>query len=329
VLGVTILVLLGAGSRVVGDRTGALLFGELAYSCWYLAVGFGAWFFYRPLAALIQRVSDRFGDLVNRSSPFLLIICAVGCAGFLASAPGRARSILSDPHASNALFSVFLSALVGTVGGLVQLTPRHRAVGFRRLHPIGWLGPAVVIGCFLVCSVGLFTWDTVYSGVHFTGVADVEALPVHRVAAFYLWHLVDLLPLGEPPKTLRWAEPLRYDGSDIGMRVLAFQALTVGTTVATVRAYWAYVHSPEARRDGVPARSAVPVGEMDDDGEGGAEEQQPGPRRAETQAAAGVRLSEAAAERGSERVSEHGGDPEGQHRIGSTHEVPGGHSEDR
>ena len=59
-----------------------------------------------------------------------MLLFAFSNAGFLASGPGRARTILKDAHAGNALFTVLSSAFLGTVVGLMQMTPTHREQAF-------------------------------------------------------------------------------------------------------------------------------------------------------------------------------------------------------
>jgi hypothetical protein len=108
------------------------------------------------------------------------------------------------------------------------------------MRVIGWVGPLAIVGSFLVCAVALFTVNTVYSDVQFDGIREVKQLAAGRVAMFYLWHFVQLVPMGDIPETLRWEPPLTYSGSDVGIRVTLFQVTTVATTFATLRAYWEY-----------------------------------------------------------------------------------------
>jgi hypothetical protein len=87
--------------------------------------------------------------------------------------------------------------------------------------------------------------------VHFVGVAHNDELSAGQVAAFYLWHFVQLLPFGDVPSTLEWHEPLAYQGVDVGRLVVAFQIVAAVTIIATMRAYWVFLKNASAE-------SAVP-----------------------------------------------------------------------
>jgi hypothetical protein len=239
------LALVGAGFKVTSNWTGSIFMAEIAWALWYLAIALIVVGGYQPSTRWATPRWKMLGDFIDRTSPFPLLFCVIGCLGFLFSAPGRAETILSEPDASNALFSVLLGSSLGTAIGLVQVTPHHRDAMFRRLRVIGWLGPLVVVGCFLTCTVAFFSCITVYSSAHFAEISDLQALPIRRLASFYVWHFLELLPFGNIPKTLHWPEPLRYDSIQVGARVVVFQVITVSTIVATFRAYWKYVHTGE------------------------------------------------------------------------------------
>jgi hypothetical protein len=235
-----VLLLLGTGLRVIGAHTGNGTAGTLEWVFWYLSIAWAVALTHRSIQRVAMTAWRRVGDWVDRCSPWLLLLCASSCTGFLASAPGRARTILSDNHASDALGTVLLATFIGTVAGLIQMTPSHRLRAFERLRRIGWFGPIILTGSFLACVVSLFTYITLYSKVRFAGIADVGTLSASRVASFYLWHFFKLLPFGDLPATLGWREPLTYHGTDVGRRVVAFQLATVTAVVSMVRAYWKF-----------------------------------------------------------------------------------------
>ncbi len=54
-------------------------------------------------------------------------------------------------------------------------------------------------------------------------------------ALFFLWHLVDLIPLLDIDDTLRWDEPLEYDSGWEGSCVLVYQLGVVLPVIALVR----------------------------------------------------------------------------------------------
>lgn len=245
---VLLLVLVGAAFRVAQAVTGGVWLGSLALAAWALAALSVVVAGYLPVRTWLHRTARQHEWIIDATSPWLLIACAWATPGFLFSVAGRSETILTPNGGSVALAAILFSSLLGTVAGLLQLTPKHRDRAFRRLRIIGWLGPLVIVASFLVCGMSFFTVITVYfSRAGFVGAADPRQLAVGRIALFYLWHFVSLLPLGKVPDTLRWAPPLTYVDPAIGRRVLAFQALTVTTTLATLRAYWTFRQSALVR----------------------------------------------------------------------------------
>jgi hypothetical protein len=93
---------------------------------------------------------------------------------------------------------------------------------------------------------------TAFSGVTFllashNVVTFTQAEPDgSRIAGFYVWHFVDLVPLIDIPGTLRWSEPLRYSGLDVGALLLCFELLAVLPVIAIIRSFW---HLREAKPD--------------------------------------------------------------------------------
>jgi hypothetical protein len=240
---VFLLALLSLGTlfAILHAHTGNITLGMFEWAFWYLGIALAVLLTHRPIGRIAAAIGRRVGNWVDRSTPWLLLFCAWGCAGFLASAPGRAKTILADSNAApSALTTVLFATLVGTVAGLIQMTPTHRLRAFNKLRRIGWFGPLILTGSFLVCVVSFFTYNTLYSDERFDGVADVESLSAGRVASFYLWHFFKLLPFGDLPGTLNWREPLTYHGTDVGRRVVAFQLATTTTIVAAIRAYWKF-----------------------------------------------------------------------------------------
>jgi hypothetical protein len=58
---------------------------------------------------------------------------------------------------------------------------------------------------------------------------------VTTTAEFFLWHLVDLVPLVDVDKTLRWSMPLGYEQPGVGVCVLLYQAFVVIPVLAIIR----------------------------------------------------------------------------------------------
>lgn len=55
---------------------------------------------------------------------------------------------------------------------------------------------------------------------------------------FFVWHLMDAIPVVDVTGTLRWDEPLTYTDTRVGVLVLAFQVTVVLPVAATLRTWW-------------------------------------------------------------------------------------------
>lgn len=62
--------------------------------------------------------------------------------------------------------------------------------------------------------------------------------PLGEVAAFFLWHLVDLVPLLDIDHTLRWRMPLGYSEPRVGWCVLLYELFVVLPVIALARRAW-------------------------------------------------------------------------------------------
>ena len=62
--------------------------------------------------------------------------------------------------------------------------------------------------------------------------------PLGEVATFFLWHLVDLVPLLDIDQTLRLRMPLGYSEPQVGWCVLVYQLFVVLPVLALVRRAW-------------------------------------------------------------------------------------------
>lgn len=222
---------------MVASTPNRLWLGSLAYFAWLIAAILIIYHTHRPVRVLARRVWARIAFWGDNVGLVFLGLFALSCPGFLASAPGMAAALVKGGQ-DNALAAPLLAGFFGTAIGLFLLTPPHRDKAFHKLATIGWLGPVLIAGCFLTCAVTLFTAITLYSNVRFEGVAEVDQLSAGRVASFYLWHFLDLMPFNDIPDTLRWAEPLTYKGTDVGRLVVLFQLCTAAEILATFRAYW-------------------------------------------------------------------------------------------
>jgi hypothetical protein len=129
-----------------------------------------------------------------------------------------------------ALFVCAIVAAAYTVWfyeGLV-LTPR-------KLHPrdLGWVAMAWAVALWWWSVFTEILWR--HDIVHFSGAAQQHA-GLGTTAEFFLWNLVDLVPLVDIDRSLRWEEPVDYDPfALVGWCLLLYELFVVLPVIALVR----------------------------------------------------------------------------------------------
>jgi hypothetical protein len=101
-----------------------------------------------------------------------------------------------------------------------------------RLADLGWVAFAWASG---------LAWWTVFTELlwrHDLLEFTSREAPLGEVATFFLWHLVDLVPLLDIDQTLRWRMPLGYSEPQVGWCVLLYQLFIVLPVLALVRRGW-------------------------------------------------------------------------------------------
>jgi hypothetical protein len=101
--------------------------------------------------------------------------------------------------------------------------------GAALLPPIGTLGLA--IGSF--ASLTELLYDRGALALH--GDAISADTITDRAFVFYLWHLLDAVPLVEIPKTLHWTVPYTYTDGVSGPVLLAFKGFVILPLVQAAR----------------------------------------------------------------------------------------------
>lgn len=94
---------------------------------------------------------------------------------------------------------------------------------------LGWVAFAWAMG---------LAWWTVFTELlwrHDLLEFTSHQAPLGEVATFFLWHLVDLVPLLDIDQTLRWRMPLGYSEPQVGWCVLLYQLFVVLPVIALVR----------------------------------------------------------------------------------------------
>jgi hypothetical protein len=103
----------------------------------------------------------------------------------------------------------------------------------------------------LTWAAGLWWWTVFVDRLsqaevlHFT-----NRVALGRIAAFFSWQLVDLVPLVDVDETLTWNAPLHYEQALVGICVLAYDAFVVLPIIALVRRVW----RQRSRADDEPQR---------------------------------------------------------------------------
>lgn len=107
----------------------------------------------------------------------------------------------------------------------------------------GWLSPlllSVVVFFFAASGFAALTallhdWDAV---TVFDRTCPRCPLVFDDYLNFYTWHFLDAVPLLDVNETLRWEQPLVYQGALAAWLVLALKVAVILPIVALVRRYW-------------------------------------------------------------------------------------------
>lgn len=124
-------------------------------------------------------------------------------------------------------------------------------------------GPHRPLGVALFALMVIITAAAVFASITFLlfshNVVELESsldggITEGRLIDFYMWHLLDAIPVASVPKTARLVEPATYSGTWVGLLVLTFQVLVVAPIITTLVYSWKYrALQREARPDNVEA----------------------------------------------------------------------------
>jgi hypothetical protein len=131
---------------------------------------------------------------------------------------------------------------------------RRRGLGRAELLGVALAPVGFAVGAFAGATTLLFDYDHLdLSGKRIdSAVASGSSDSIIGVAAdFYLWHLLDSVPLLDIPATVRWKVPYEYADSLSGWLLLAFKAFVILPLIQAVRLVFAEPVREAAR----PARS--------------------------------------------------------------------------
>lgn len=168
---------------------------------------------------------------------FVWLVFTIGSLGYL----GIRYSGENFPifiHIPVLILSAGIVTLGVTVVSDTSLRERHRE-GLRI-----WFGPYALVALpimILIVAIALFSsvtyllakrWPELLFSPHDFEVSE------SKIADFYLWHFLDLIPFLDVPGTLRWSAPLDYNSGWVGLLVLLFQAAVVLPSIQVIRLYF-------------------------------------------------------------------------------------------
>jgi hypothetical protein len=192
---------------------------------------------YQVFGARLRRVGARLVHWIDLGGFTAVTVGALGSTGILASAPHAIETAPFNPM-----------WVLGWLIGAVQILWRDRREAvMRQLGMLGLAAPFLYSLAFTTCSLTFFTYTTMAQHLTFDRAGDAYELRAGRVAAFYIWHFLALLPGVEVPQTLKWEEPLQYSSHILGAHVLAFQLTVALTVISLVKSFL------QSRRTNAPA----------------------------------------------------------------------------
>ena len=146
------------------------------------------------------------------------------------------------------IFAVFESFYVGLWVGQLPWMKRPGAVWRALLWSAAlWL---LAVGMFAPLTANAYKSGLIDVTDH-AAMASSEAGALAAswdFAVFYFWHLLDIIPALDITETLRWNEPLTYDGVELGAFLLVYRAAVLLPLIASLRGILA------TRRDATPSR---------------------------------------------------------------------------
>jgi hypothetical protein len=164
-----------------------------------------------PACFLLLSVLLPFLDMVG---PLVLVVMAMVAALFESLYAGLWAGQLPWMTASGAIWRALLwtfSLWVLALGVLAPLT--------RDLYEAGMVHVSDGIGNLASGTSALATsWD---------------------FAVLYAWHAFDAIPALDITKSLRWNEPVKYDGMELGLLVVVYRAAVLLPLIASLRGVWA------------------------------------------------------------------------------------------
>lgn len=193
------------------------------------------------------------------SAYFKLLVWLVALIGPMAAALYCARSILSGVSLwlQVALLIAWGLLLAGAIRIIV--VPAKRNWLFDILSPLGVFAPiGYAINILAIAAAFFATISTLLAhGQLITllppperaGLIGDSTILHGMLVDFFVWHFFSELPL-HVNETLKWDEPMRYQGPGMGLILLLFKATVIGPVVAMFALWW------KQRTGGEPGKGA-------------------------------------------------------------------------
>jgi hypothetical protein len=140
---------------------------------------------------------------------------------------------------------VFVAWGLLLAGALTLITTESwRERLFHALRKVGRFTPFIYSFNVLFIAMVFFSSVTYvlveHELVRFSASSERDVSP-EALNDFYLWHILDALPLLKVTETLRWEKPLTYDSAWVGLLLLGFKVTVILPVIAAFAWYWAHL----------------------------------------------------------------------------------------
>jgi hypothetical protein len=132
--------------------------------------------------------------------------------------------------------------LAGALTLIIAASWRERL--FNALRNVGRFTPFIYSFNVLFIAMVFFSSVTYvlveHELVSFSGSSERDVSP-EALNDFYLWHVLDAVPLLKVTETLHWEKPLTYDRGWVGLLLLGFKVTVIVPVIAAFAWYWAHL----------------------------------------------------------------------------------------
>jgi hypothetical protein len=198
-----------------------------------IIAGFGvaSAFFPRVDAALRSFFSEYLRGSVAVLVALVPLWVALASVNLVVERPARALQV--TVLALWGIVLVTAIALVGTQARRRRLFSRLRRLG--RLTPWLYSVDVLALAVMFFATLSYLLWQPGYLALQ---PAVGGTVTTDLLAAFYLWHFLDAVPLLDVNGTLQWPVPATYADAASGWLLLAFKIVVILPVIAAFRGAW-------------------------------------------------------------------------------------------